>query len=468
MNILERIEKKKVLILGFGREGLSTYRFLRKHFPEKKLAIADKKRLDEFEADIIKLVKRDKKLTYHLGEKYLKSIDLYEIVIKTPGIPHKLEEIRKAKNNGVKFTSQTDIFSEICRGRIIGITGTKGKSTTTSLIHHILKAVKINAILLGNIGKPPLDYLYEGDENTFFIFEMSSHQLMVVNRSPYISVFLNIFPEHLDYYSNYEEYVEAKSNITRFQKNSDFFIYNADFPEIEKVAKETKANKFSFSLRSKVENGCHMDKGRIIFVIKGSKEFSFDVNKIHLLGTHNLNNIMAAIIVTRVSGVDFEDIEKALSSFRPLEGRLETVRVYKSVSFVNDTLATIPEATIAALESFKDKNITLILGGFDRGISYDVLGKDLSKRKNVSKILLIGQTAPRIKKSLEKLRYKGEVYDLGLPKMVEIVKLSLKITDPNGIVLLSPASTSFDMFKDYKDRGDQFRDAVLKLDKGPK
>jgi len=343
------------------------------------------------------------------------------------------------------------------------VTGTKGKSTTTSLIYHILKTAKIPSVLLGNIGKPPLDYLEEDNEKTFFVFEMSSHQLTDIEKSPDIAVFLNVFPEHLDYYLNYEEYIKAKGNITRFQESSDILIYNADFPEIAEIANQSKARKYKFSAQTKPEDGCFVADGKIVFVDKKIEKFRLDVNRIPLLGKHNLYNVMAAIIASKVAGVDFDSINRAVRNFRPLEGRLETVGIYKTVLFVNDTLATIPEATIAAVDAFGDKKLTLILGGFDRKISFDNLGKDLAKRKNVSGVILIGQTGRRIKKSLEKFRYMGKIYDKGKTNMSEIIKYASKIAVPGGVVLLSPASTSFDMFKDYKDRGNQFKNAVKLL-----
>ena len=460
MSLIGKLETNKVLILGFGREGQSTYRFLRKLFPHKRLAIADKKKLKELDVKASEIIGSDNNLDIYLGNDYLNKLDLHEIVIKSPGIPYKFDGIRKGKDKGVGFTSQTKIFFELCKGKIIGITGTKGKSTTTSLIYHILRTAKVHPVLLGNIGNPPLDYLEEGDENTLFVFEMSSHQLTDAEKSPHIAIFLNVYPEHLDYYSSYNEYIKTKANITKFQSTADFFIYNKDFPEIEKISKLSEAKKYPFSSRRKVESGCYIDKRKIYFVVKGQIEFSFDVRKIPLLGIHNMDNVMAAIIASKVAGVDFEKLNKAVRSFKPLEGRLETVGVYNSVDFVNDTLATIPEATIAALESFSDRKLTLILGGFDRGISFDNLGRDLAKRKNVLNVILIGQTAPRIKKSLKKFKYSGEVYDLGSPKMLEVVRLASKIAVPSSVVLLSPASTSFDMFKDYEDRGRQFEDAV--------
>ena len=465
MRLLENIEKKKVLILGFGREGLSTYKYLRKKYPDKKLAIADVKDINNFDIEIIKLINKDIYLNYHLGKDFLKFLELYEIVIKTPGISHKLKEINDAKKKGIEFTSQTNIFLNQCKGKIIGITGTKGKSTTTSLVYHILQEAKIESILVGNIGKPPLDCLSEGDRNTFFVFEMSSHQLMDIETSPHIAIILNIFPEHLDYYSNYEEYKNAKFNITKYQNNLDYLIYCTDFSEIGKFSNKTKSQKYSFSTIKQVDRGCFIKNEMIVFRNNNKVEFIIQSNKIPLKGKHNLNNTMAAIIASHIAGASFETISKAIQSFNPLEGRLENVGIFDSKYFVNDTLATIPEATISAIEAFKDKEITLILGGFDRGLSFNKLGIYLAKNNNVKNVVLIGQTALKIKETLNYHKFKGQIHNLGKSKMSEVVKLASNITNKNGIILLSPASTSFDMFKDYKDRGDQFKKEVLELSK---
>ena len=249
----------------------------------------------------------------------------------------------------------------------------------------------------------------------------------------------------------------------KYQKPDDYIIYNADIPKIDTLASDSKAQKYKFSFNSEVENGCFLRGENIVFTKGGNEEFIFYIGRISLIGEHNLYNVMAAMIASIIVGVDYEDLEKGMARFKPLEGRLEKVGVYNSVLFVNDTLATIPDATIAALKSFEGKNLTLILGGFDRGVDFDTLGKDLSNKENVMKVILVGQTAPIIKKSLKKYKYKGEIYDMGTSKMSEVVKFASKISERQSVVLLSPASTSFDMFNDYKDRGDQFKKAVLEL-----
>ena len=411
---------KNVLILGMGREGKSTFAFFKKFYPNTPISTTDQKD----------------------GDDYLKYLNDYDLIIKSPGISWNIKEIRQAKLSGVQFSSQTQIFLNIFRAQTIGVTGTKGKSTTSSLIYNILEKAGKKVKLVGNIGNPVLDSIDDFNDKSLYVYEMSSHQLSNLNISPHIGVFLNIFPEHLDYYSSFEEYFLAKANITKFQNENDIFIYNSDFPEIANLAKNTNARTISFSSRNQLE---------------------FDELKTTLLGSHNLNNIKAAVLVVRELGIKDNDIKTGIETSAPLDDRLQTVGVVNSISFIDDSLATIPQATIAAISAFEDKDITLILGGFDRGIDFDILGKDLEKRNNVLNVILIGQTAEKIEDVLNKNNFRGKVHNLITPTMIEIVNLAYKLTPKDGVVLLSPAATSFDMFKDYKDRGLQFKDAVSML-----
>lgn len=455
-NILNKFKNKRILILGFGREGTSTYKFIRKYLPELKIYIADRKQ--------IKLPK-DKYLTAYFGENYLDNLTKFDLIIKTPGISSQLPQIKDCIENGIEVTSQTQLFLNFFKEKTIGITGTKGKSTTTSLIYHILNKAGIKAQIVGNIGKPVLDYVNGNSADDIFVFEMSSHQLSDIKESPHIAVFLNIYPEHLDYYSDFEKYLLAKTNIFKHQTNSDVFIFNSDQDEIISVSKLSPAKKFSFSMINKVINGCFLNDDKIVIVEDNVQNYLFNLDEIKLQGKHNLYNIMAAIISTKVLGVNFSDIADGIVSFNPLEDRLEIVEKINGITFVNDSLATIPQATIAAVESYKDREITLILGGFDRGVSFEEFGKDISGKKSVLNIITIGQTGPKIEKALKKNMYKGNLIGLGNASMDEIVKKAYEVSPKGGIVLLSPASTSFDMFNDYKDRGDQFKKAVVNIKK---
>src|SRR5437773_892962 len=230
---LNDLEKKSILILGFGTEGQATYEFLRKRWPEKMLTIADQQNIGEFPGDLISRLENDPAARLNLGPRYLDSLDPYscEVIIKTPGIPASIEAIARARQSHCILTSHSQIFMDICpNDRIIGVTGTKGKSTTASLIHHILKSAGVAAELVGNIGQPPLMRIGAVSEDTIFIHEFSSHQLAEIHTSPHIAVLLNIVPEHLDYYDSFETYVAAKENITRFQTREDFLVFNDDYP----------------------------------------------------------------------------------------------------------------------------------------------------------------------------------------------------------------------------------------------
>jgi len=416
-------KNKKVLILGMGIEGQSTLRFIQKFFPGTDFSTADKKD----------------------GNGYLDNLRGFDLIIKSPGISWNIKEIKQAKESGVEFTSQTQIFLDIFKDQTIGITGTKGKSTTSSLIYNILNTSGKKVKLVGNIGKPVLDYIENFDDESLFVYEMSSHQLSDITQSPHIAVFLNIFPEHLDYYSSFEEYLRAKENITKFQNENDIFIYCSDFPDLIKIADKSKAKKYNFSSEHNLD------------------EYGVKISDNPLLGNHNLNNIKAAILVARSLEINDSDIKNGIETFTPLDDRLQTIKMVNSISFIDDSLATIPQATIAALDSYQNKKVTLILGGFDRGVDFTILGKYLKENKNVINVILIGQTSNKIQEILETNNFAGKINNLHTSTMKDVVELAYKITPTNGVVLLSPAATSFDMFKDYKDRAEQFKKAVLDL-----
>ncbi|MCH7641019.1 UDP-N-acetylmuramoyl-L-alanine--D-glutamate ligase [Patescibacteria group bacterium] len=456
---LSYLKDKTVLILGFGREGESTYNFLRKYFPKKELGIADRKVVSSSGVLGKKLIKKDKLLNFHLGEKYLDSLSSYQVVFKTPGIPFKLPEIKEAKKAGVAFASQTKLFFGLCRGKIIGVTGTKGKSTTATLIHEILQKAGFKSVLLGNIGIPALDYLDKDSKDIIFVFELSSHQLFDIKKSPNIAVILNIFPEHLDYYENFNQYREAKSNIMRYQTSRDTFIYNKDNKYLRKLAGESKAIRISFSLSQKDYGDCYVENGGIFF----KKEKIMGVDEVSLKGSHNLNNIMAVINVCKSLGIASSTIKSRIKAFKSLEHRLEETRQYRGVTFVDDSISTIPESSIAAMQTYRERPTTVIIGGFDRGLDYSKLAKYISKSRSVKNVLLVGETSDRIGKILKSEKFRGKIYRMRRALMPDVVKTAFANTPKAGAVLLSPAAASFDMFEDYKERGILFKKAVNKL-----
>jgi UDP-N-acetylmuramoylalanine--D-glutamate ligase len=431
---LEELKNKKVLILGLGREGKDTFKFLSKIFPEKTFGIADKDKNCELRITNYEL----RKIRWHLGENYLKALKDYDVIIKSPGVPIHLPEVERAFREG-KITSQTEIFFENYKGKIAGITGTKGKSTTASLIYKVLKEGGLKVHLAGNIGKPVLNYLISSKEDEVFVYELSSHQLYNLKISPHIAVFLNIYPEHLDYYKDFNEYLMAKANITLCQTENDFLVYNFKDKNVRKIAEKSKAKKIPIKDHS--------------IVLK-----KIGIKKIPFYGDFYGLNIACAIEVGKIFGVEKKRIKRAIEKFKPLPHRLEYVGKFKGIDFFNDSLSTIPQTTIAALNSLGEKVQTLILGGYDRGLDFKELAREILKRK-IKNLILFPETGNRIWQEI--LNQVED--DKNLPRailvqnMKDAVKLSFELTPKGKICLLSPASPSFGIFKDYKERGNLFK-----------
>jgi UDP-N-acetylmuramoylalanine--D-glutamate ligase len=392
---LKELKNKKILILGFGREGKSTFNFLKKQGLVKQITVADPKK----------------------NQDYIKNIAQYEVIIKSPGIPFK----SLPKKIPGRITSQTEIFLENCPGKIIGVTGTKGKSTTASLVYHILKTAGKKVFLVGNIGKPALMFLTKADAKSIFVYELSSFQLTNIKKSPQISILLNVYPEHLDYYRSFKEYAAAKANITKYQSKSDYLIYNSENQIVKKIARNSKAKKIP---------------------IKG-KYYQLDT--------------LAARRAGEIVKVPEIKINKALKTFKFLPHRLEYVGRYKEIEFYNDSLSTIPESAIEALDFLGNNVETLIAGGFDRGLDFKKLGKRLAKSK-IKTLILFPDTGKKIQRAIPK---SSNIVRYFLTKnMAEAVKFAYANTDKGKICLLSPASPSFGIFKDYADRGDSFKKFV--------
>ena len=425
---LNELKDKRVLILGFGMEGQDTFRFLRKLFPKKVLGIADIS--EKISSETKKLIshfcydRRKSGIKLHLGKNYLYALRNYDVIIKSPGIPFKI----LPKSALLKITTQTDIFFENCPGKIVGITGTKGKSTTSFLIYEILKSGGIKAHLIGNIEKPVLAYLAKAKPSDVFVYELSSHQLYNLKKSPHIAVLLNIYPEHLDYYRNFKEYAEAKANITRYQTKNDYLIYNSTDKLISQIVKKSKAKKIPVG-----GNYYELDKA-------------------------------AAKAVGELFKIPTKTIDKAIKKFKPLPHRLELVGTFKGITFYNDALATIPEATIGALDMLGNKVETIMLGGYERNIDFKNLAKRLLKSK-VKTVILFPTTGQRIWKVITRLlKFNHDSKKVPVPFFVDNMEKAIKIaynnTKKGKICLLSTASPSFSIFKNYKEKGDLFKKYV--------
>lgn len=447
---------KKVAVLGFGLEGKDLAKFLLKKGAE--ITVFDRKSENELDfSDVDK-----KRIKFISGGGYLeRGLDGFDIVFRSPGVYRYLPEIIRAEKRGVVISSPIKLFFDLCPGKVIGVTGTKGKGTTSTLIYQILKKAGKDAYLAGNIGIPVLEILPKLTSRSWTVLELSSFQLIDMKKSPNVGVVLNITTDHLDWHKDRREYVEAKTQIARHQKNNDFSVLNYDYKDSKSFERLTKSKVCYFSRLKRVE-GCYVKNGEIILQV-GSRMYDVgNTKKLLLRGEHNWENVCAAVCASFLAGADIDSIRKVVFSFEGLEYRLELVGKIKGVSFYNDSFSTNPQTTLAAINSF-DEPITLILGGSDKGLSYDDLGKEIFRKKNVNSIILIGHIGDKIGESLKKAKFKGKIMNLGKASMSEIVKGCIDLTPRGGVVLLSPATASFDMFKDYKDRGRQFKEAVKKF-----
>ncbi len=446
-----------ILILGFGKEGHSTFRFIRRNYKPLLIGIADR---DPGVEELFMAGFPGEKVEFHTGGDYLQAVQHYELVIKSPGVG--LPQEMHGTIYG-KITSQTGLMLKAFNRQIIGVTGTKGKSTTSSLIHHILKEAGKDTILVGNIGTPPFDHIEKINPETKIVYELSSHMLEDTLQAPHIAVLLNLFPEHLDRYPSLESYYNAKMKILSGQQDGDTFIYNGDIPEIaHRLTGLGPERKFlSFSAGIPVDNGCYLSGDTVIYNENGIpvEWVRFD-EQFALRGSHNRMNMMAAVLAAKSAGTGDADIRNGLKTFRGLEHRLEYVGRFRDILFFNDSIATIPEAAIAAVKSLPDTE-TIILGGYDRGLEYGQLVDFLCGSK-VKNFILLGQAGLRML-DLFRLRPIPEKQFHLVGDLEEAFRIIPEITSPGKICLLSPAAASYDIFKNFEERGNVFKKMARNL-----
>lgn len=417
-------------------EGRDNYFALRKLFPKKILAIADQSQNLNLKGFIF--------IKPHLGKNYLKSLKNYDVILRSPGIS--LKKIKPFVKEKQIITTQTEIFFDNCPGTIIGITGTKGKGTTCSLLFHVLKKSGKPAKIIGNIEKPAFQELLGADKKDIFIYEISAQQLQGLKKSPHIAVFLNLFPAHFDYFGSFENYKKAKENITLYQNKNDYFLYNPKNIFLKKISEKTKAKAIPIT----------------------TKPYKKIIKKTKLRGEYMFFNAATAIKTAEIMGISRKKIEKYLPSFKTMPHRMEFSGKYKGISFYDDSIATVPEATIAGIKSFGKELKTLIAGAMKiKGIKFKELAKAIFE-SNIENLILMPDTGKKIREEVLELCKKGSKKPLKIffaDSMEKAVKTAYKNSPKESACLLSPTAPSFNLFQNYKERGKAFKKAVKRFRK---
>lgn len=443
-NIVEYLSDKKIAILGFGMEGKSTYSFIRKYL-DISLTIIDKNNPYDNMAEL----NNDPNIEVVYGDNYLDNLDKYDLVIKSPGVITKDIDV-----SNIKFTSQLELLLKYHKDHVIGITATKGKSTTSTLTYEILKACGVDTILVGNIGKAIFEEIENIKEETLVVVEMSALQLEFVDVSPHIGVIINLYEDHLDHAGTVEHYHANKLNIFKYQDKNDYAIYCKDIEPLNSYIDDRyKAIKYGIDFNSNYDVNVTSIIGNYVCL---NNEQIYDVNSHRLLlGDHNLRNIMIVLTIARILNLDMNKVVDTINSFKGLEHRLEYVGKYNDIIYYNDAIATIPDATINAIKSLK-KVDTLIFGGMDRGIDYQQL-VDYLNSGIVRNLICMPTTGYKIADMITNNNvniYKIQMLD-------EAVKIAKQITAKEHICLLSPAAASYEYFKNFQEKGRRFKKLVV-------
>lgn len=442
-DLINYFNGKKIVILGFGKEGQSSYKLIRKYLKDQTLYIADQR---QNLGDTYTFLNEDKNIVYITGDNYLENLENYDIILKTPGVSFAFMDTSKFQN---KIKSQLELLLEFFNCYTIGITGTKGKSTTSSLIYKMLNDQGKKCKFLGNIGIPVFDFIDEVEDDMTLVLEMSSHQLEFMKLSPNIAILLNIYEEHLDHYESYEGYALAKCNIYKYQNSEDYFLYNSENDMLKRLVKEPKATTYKVSINAEAGANLYV-KGDMVYL---DEKPLYNVNeKRNLVGEYNLNNIMFVLGVSEILKLDINKTIKSISEFKTLPHRLELVGKIDGVYYYDNSIGTVPMATEEAVKALGNVD-TLIIGGMDRGLDYTEFIEFLNN-SNIESIICMPKTGHEIAKKL--IGSKAIIVET-LEEAVEVAK---KVTKKEMSCLLSPAAASYGFFKNFEEKGDLFQKLV--------
>jgi UDP-N-acetylmuramoylalanine--D-glutamate ligase len=443
---------KRVLVLGLGRSGLASALFLKSQGAQ--VTVSDSKSEDQLRDHIPALL--DEGIAVETGGHSQRTLQNQDIVIVSPGVPFDAPPLVQARNLGQPVMGEIELASQFLKGPIVAITGSNGKTTTTTLVGAILSAGGLKTLVGGNIGTPAISLAAQSTSDAVTVLEVSSFQLETISLfHPKVAVILNITPDHLDRHRTFTAYVDAKARIFENQTTEDFAVLNADDRTCVDVSGRTRAQVFWFSRKREPNRGTFVRDGQIVFRTDASQQEIMPVAEIPLKGSHNLENVLAAVCAGALMGCTPESIRRTVRAFKAVEHRLEYVATLRGVDYYNDSKATNVDATVKALESFP-ANIHLILGGKDKGSDYTLLNDLL--RQRVKAVYTIGAAAEKIQSHI-----KGAANVISARTIESAVKQASAAAQPGDIVLLAPACASFDQFQNYEHRGRVFKELVHDL-----
>lgn len=454
----EYIKFKKIAIIGLGvsNEPLIDYLYNK----SAHITIFDNKEETEVSNEILNKI-NNMNIKYYFGENCLENLKDFDIIFRSPSCLPTKKELKQEKDNGALVTTEIELLMKMAPCKIISITGSDGKTTTTTIISEILKSNGYKVFLGGNIGMPLFTKLNEIQPEDILVLELSSFQLMEMNVSPDVAVITNITPNHLNIHKDLKEYIESKKNIFKYQNKDGILVLNYDNDITKQCGNEANGNVIYYSSKAKLEDGWIVDEGIIKECKDNLRKHILDTKNVKLRGMHNFENISAALAATK-QFVDIKDAVKAICDFQGVEHRLELIREIDGVKWYNDSVSSSPTRTIAGLKSY-DEDIILIAGGYDKNLDYTPISKPIIEK--VKTLILIGNTAEKINYAVkEELKKQGKELPIYMCKdLQETIKIARNVAKPGQVVLFSPASASFDMFKDFADRGRKFKNLVKKL-----
>lgn len=454
-NYIETMKDKKVLVVGLGKSGIASIEALSKGGAD--VYLQDSKKAEDIKEENISLLK-ERNVTCFFGS-VPEDMSIFDMIVMSPGVPLELPFIKEAQEAGVEIIGELELAYRCTDGKFIAITGTNGKTTTTTLVGEIVKNAGKDMRIVGNIGNPVVTEALRSDEDTWMVTETSSFQLETIKSfKPQVSAILNLTPDHMDRHKTMENYGKAKANIMRNQTNDQYFVINFDDKECLKLTSGTKAKVVPFSRKEPLKFGAFIEDEKIVVINEAEEKIEIcSVEELRIPGSHNLENALAAVAMTYFAGIEVEVIAKTLREFDGVEHRLEFVDEIDGVRFVNDSKGTNPDAAIKAVEAMSTP-VIIIAGGYDKNADFEEFIGSFGQK--VKYAVLLGATAGKIKATAEKV---GFVNTILLKDMKACVQEAFRLAEPGDTVLLSPACASWDMYNSFEERGEDFKNCVASL-----